>query len=93
MAFSAKVQDVFLIPGKGTVLSLTEVDGEPVEGERFETALGEAVTLAVAEPGIRDRACLTGREVSRYGAILTNLPMPDAKSLLKNNIQTVEGLS
>ncbi len=91
MAFSAKIEDVFSISGKGTVLWLTAVVGEPLEGDRFETELGEATVLAIGAPGIRNRACLTGKEVSPYGGILTDLPMPEARSLHNTTIQTVEG--
>ncbi|MCL6283993.1 hypothetical protein M3P21_10665 [Ruegeria sp. 2012CJ41-6] len=90
MAFSAKVQDVFSIPGKGTALWLTEVRGEPVEGEGLKTEIGEAVVLATGEPGIRDRSCLTGSKIPPYGAILTDLPMPDAGDLYDTTVQSTE---
>ncbi len=93
MAFSGMVQHVFSIPGKGTVLWLTRVVGDPIKGECIETDLGEATILAVSEPVIRDRACLTGKKVPSYGAILTDLPMPEAKSLHKTSVQTLGGPS
>lgn len=91
MAFSATIEDVFSISGKGTVLWLTAVIGEPAEGDRFQTEIGEATVLAIGKPGIRSRACLTGKEVPPCGGILTDLPMPEAKSLHKTTIETVEG--
>ncbi|KIC47069.1 hypothetical protein RA28_05045 [Ruegeria sp. ANG-S4] len=93
MAFSGKVQDVFLITGEGTVLWLTGVVGEPIEGERIETELGEALILALSEPAIRDRSCLMGKKVSPNGAILTDLPMPDAQALHETTVRTLRGLS
>ncbi len=88
MPFTASIQDVFSLPGKGTVLWLSDVAGELEKGERFETDLGEAVVLEVCEPGIRDRSCLTGRKVPPYAAILTDLPMPKGKDLHKTIIRT-----
>ncbi|SLN18336.1 hypothetical protein RUM8411_00594 [Ruegeria meonggei] len=90
MPFSAKVQHVFSIPDKGTVLWLTEVSGDPVECDRFGTEIGDATVLLVDKLGIRDRNCLTGKKVPRYGGVLTDLPMSDAMRLYETTVQTVE---
>lgn len=77
--FRGSVQDCFEVPGRGLVVMLTEVDGEPSIGTVVGFLGGHRTIVGIGDNGtdgqpISTRDCLTGRTVPPYCAVVLEWP-------------------
>ncbi len=86
--FKATITDAFELSTKEgyLVLMLNHVEGDPEIGDHIQINDLSGTVIEVGEPGIRDRACLTGRHVPRHGGILVDIGTTEITGLYKSEI-------
>ncbi|MEL7115686.1 MAG: hypothetical protein AAGP08_08850, partial [Pseudomonadota bacterium] len=77
--FRGIVSDYFVMPGKGLIVMLTEVEGMPKIGSVVDFLGGHLTILEVAKNStdgqfVSTRDCLTGQPVAPYSTIVLKWP-------------------
>ena len=70
MAFQGFVMDAFDLKGRGWVLLIQLIEGEPEPGNHFTCAERTGQVVALDNRGVQTQSCLTGRPILPQVGIL-----------------------